>query len=109
MARLRNKLSAVVLWCVFLALYLGGAVMLVIGVILASRAWWRAVHHQAGFWVISEKTAEVLVMAAGLLLILILPVFHRKSVGRSGVWRTGRRSGTNSQVASDKEGPLITL
>lgn len=109
MASLRNKLSAAVLWGVFLALYVGGAVMLIIGVMLASRAWWSAVHLQASLWVISVKTAEVLVMAVGLLLILILPVFHCKSVGRSGAWRTGRRAETDGQVAVDKDNPLMRL
>jgi hypothetical protein len=109
MARLRNKLSALVLWCGFLALYLGGAVMLVIGLILASQVWWAAIHQHASLWVISTKTAEVMVMAVGLLLILIIPVFHHKSIGRSGAWRTGRRSETDCKVAEDKDGPLMTL
>jgi heme/copper-type cytochrome/quinol oxidase subunit 1 len=92
MARLRNKLSALVLWCALLALYLGGAVMLVIGLVFASREWWAVIHQHAGLWVISTKTAEVLVLAVGLILILIAHIFQGKSVDRSGIWRTGRRS-----------------
>jgi hypothetical protein len=109
MARLRNKLSALVLWCAFLVFYLGGAVMLVIGLIFASQAWWADIHHQASLWVISAKTGEVMVMAVGLILILIIPVFHHKSVGRSGLSRTGRRSESDCRVAADKDGPLTTL
>lgn len=108
MARLRNKLSALVLWCVFLVLYLGGAVMLAIGLILASRVWWAAISQHASLWSISTKTAEVLVLGAGLLLILIIPLFQHRSVGRSGAWRTGRRAETEFPVAADKDGPLIT-
>jgi predicted signal transduction protein with EAL and GGDEF domain len=109
MARLRNKLSALVLWCVFLVLYLGGAVMLVIGLILSSQVWWAAIHQQTSLWAISVKTGEVVVMAVGLLLILIVPLFRHKSVGRSGASRTGRRLEPDCSVAADKDGPLTTL
>ncbi len=109
MAQLHNKLSALVLWCVFLALYLGGTVMLVIGLVLASRMWWAAMHQHASLWVISAKTGEVMVMAVGLLLVLVIPLIHHKSVGRSGALRTGRRSETDGKVAEDKDGPLMTL
>jgi len=109
MARLRKTLSALVLWCVFLVLYLGGVVMLVIGLILSSGLWWAAIHQHASLWTIGGKTAEILVMAVGLLLILIIPLFHHKSVGRSGAWRTGRRAETGGRVAEGKDGPLMTL
>ena len=109
MTRLRNKLSALVIWCVFLVLYLGGMVMLVIGLILASRVWWRAISQHASLWVISGKTAEVLVLGVGFLLILIIPLLHHRSVDRSGAWRMGRRRETDCQVAAEKDGPLITL
>ncbi|MGA8184265.1 MAG: hypothetical protein WB819_11565 [Terriglobia bacterium] len=108
MARLRNTLSALVLWCVFLVLYLGGTVMLVIGLVFASRMWWAAIHQPSSLWVIGTKTAELLVMAVGLIQVLIVPVFHHQSVDRSGTWRTGRRSETDGQVAEDKDGPLMT-
>lgn len=97
MARLRNKLSALFLWCIFLALYLGGAVMLGIGVVLASQVWWTSIHQHSSLWAMSAKTADVLVMVVGFVLILIIPVFHHKSVGRSGMWRTGRRAETDCQ------------
>lgn len=109
MARLRSKLSALVLWCAFLALYLGEAAMLVIGLILSSRAWWAAIQQHANLWAVAGKAAEVLILGAGLLLILIIPVFHNKSVGRSGAWRTGRRAETDGRLAVDKGGTLMTL
>lgn len=82
--------------------------MLVIGLVLSSRAWWATIHQHAGFWAVGGKTAEVLVLGVGLLLILIIPVFHHKSVGRSGAWRTGRRPETDCQIAAGKNGPLMT-
>ncbi len=97
MARLRNKLSALVLWCVFLVLYLGGAVMLVIGLVLASRMWWAAIHQHASLRVISVKTGEVMVMAVGLLLILVIPLIQHKSVGRSGRVEDGPKVRTRLQ------------
>lgn len=107
MARLRNTLSALVLWCVFLVLYLAGVAMLAVGLILASRVWWAAVSQHSSLWSISAKTAEVLVLGVGLLFILIIPLFHHRSVGRSGAWRMGRRAETDCPVAADKNGPLI--
>jgi hypothetical protein len=109
MARLRNKLSSLVLWCALLVLYLWGAVMLVIGLVLASRVWWAAVHQHSSLWVMGTKTAELLVIVVGLILILIIPVFRHQSVGRSGTWRTGRRSETDGKVAEKKDGPVMTL
>lgn len=108
MAHIRNKLSVLVLWSVFLLLYLGGAVMLVIGLVLASRAWWAVIHQHASLWVLGSKTAEVLVLGTGFLLILIIPVFHHRTVGRSGTWRTSRRGETDRRVAEDKGGHLTT-
>ena len=109
MASLRNKLSALVLWCVFLVLYLGGVVMLVIGLVLASRIWWAAIHQHASLWALSEKSVEALALGLGLLLILIIPLFHRRSVDRSGVWRSGQRTDTDCRIAADEDGPLMTL
>ena len=109
MARLRNKLSSLVLWCALLVLYLWGAVMLVIGLVLASRVWWAAVHQHSSLWVMGTKTAELLVIVVGLILILIIPVFRHQSIGRSGTWGTGRRSETDGKVAEKKDGPVMTL
>lgn len=98
MKRLRQKLSALVLWCAFLALYLGGAVMLVIGLVFASREWWRLTHQQASLWLISTTTAEVLVLALGLALIMFVPFLQRRSARRNGAWRAERRSETKGRV-----------
>lgn len=108
MGQIRKRLSVLVLWSAFLLLYLGGAVMLVIGLILASRAWWAAIHQQASLWVLGTKTAEALALGIGFLLILIIPVFHYRAVGRSGIWRTSRRAETDRRVAKETDGPLMT-
>jgi hypothetical protein len=90
--RFRHGFSACVLWCAFLALYVGGAVLFVIGLIIASRACWVLVHHHGSARQIGAKSAEVFVMAAGLALALIVPLLRRRAASRSGTWRTGRRS-----------------
>ena len=92
MKGLRHKLSVLILWCAFLALYVAGAAMLVIGLFLASRAWWAVVHQHASLWSISTKTAEVLVLGLGLILVLIVPIFQRRAIGRSGSWKAKARS-----------------
>jgi hypothetical protein len=66
--------------------------MLVIGLLIASRGWWVAIHQHASMWLISRRASEVLALGLGLLLILIVPVFHDRSVGRSGGWRAKQRT-----------------
>ncbi|HET7212260.1 MAG TPA: hypothetical protein VFL79_01615 [Terriglobia bacterium] len=108
MGQIRKRLSVLVLWSAFLLLYLGGAVMLVIGLVLASRAWWAVVHQHASIWVLGTKTAEALVLGVGFLLILIIPVFHHRTVGRSRTWRTSRSAETDRRVVKNKDDPLAT-
>jgi heme/copper-type cytochrome/quinol oxidase subunit 1 len=98
MERFRHKFSALVLWCTFLALYLGGAALLVIGLVIASRRWWALIHHHANAWLIGTKTVEVLVLAVGLVLILIVPLLQRQANGRSEAWRAERRSEMKSRL-----------
>lgn len=73
MKGLRHKFSVLVLWCAFMALYVGGAAMLVIGLFLASQEWWVVIHQHTGMWLISAKTTEVLVVGLGILLIRSSP------------------------------------
>jgi len=108
MVRIRKKLSALVLWCAFLGLYLGGAVMLAIGVFFASREWWATIHRHAGPWEIGTKTAEFLILALGLILVLVVPVVEHKSVDGSGAWKTGRRSELKSRASAPEKDCLIT-
>jgi hypothetical protein len=98
MERLRHKLSVLVLWCVFLALYVGGAAMLGVGLFLASQEWWVVLHQHTSMWLISAKTVEMLIVGLGFLLILIIPLFQPRSVGRSGDWRAEHRSETKCRV-----------
>ncbi len=99
MAGMRKKLSALVLWCTFVALYLGGAVMLMIGFYIACGDWWAAIHRHAGRWAVGARTAELLVLLLGLILVLIVPVFERKTVDRSRAGKTGRRSESEDQTS----------
>lgn len=108
MARIRKKLSALVLWCAFLGLYLGGAVMLAIGMFIASREWWTAIHRQAGPWELGTKTAEFFILAFGFILVLIVPVLEYKSVDRRRAWKMGRRSESKGQPPEPEKDCLIT-
>lgn len=108
MGRMRSKLSVLVLWCVFLVLYLGGTVMLAIGLALALRIWWAAFSQHASLWVMGAKTAEVVVLGAGLLLILIVPLLRHRSVDRSGAAKSKQNTETDRRIATDKRGPLMT-
>jgi hypothetical protein len=98
--RLRQNLSALILWCVFLALYLGGAFLLVIGLVFAARTWWSLIHQHAGLWAVCAKTAELFVMAAGFFLIMVIPFIQRRAGQWSTSWRVERRSETKGQVQS---------
>jgi hypothetical protein len=103
MASIRKKLSALVLWGTFVTLYLGGTIMLMIGFYIAFGDWWAAIHHYAGRWAVGTKTAELFVLLLGLILVLIIPVFERKSVDRSGAWKAGRRSESKSLTSKPEK------
>lgn len=93
----RHKLSAAVLWCVFLVLYLGGTVLVVVGLVLAGRTWWALVQHHAGLWPVCTKSAELFVPAAVILLILIIPFVRHQTGGESPLCREERRSGMKAK------------
>lgn len=80
--------------------------MLFLGLYLAWRDWWTAVHQHTGRWAISMKTTELFVLALGLILVLFVPVFEGKSVDRSGAWRTGRRSESKAKTPGPERGCL---
>ena len=88
----RRGLSAFVLWCISLVLYLGGALLLLSGLIFSARAWWALVHQQAGLWAISATTAEVFVLATAFFLILIIPILQHRGADRKTSLREERRS-----------------
>jgi hypothetical protein len=90
----RHNLFSFLFWCVLLALYLGGAFLLLIGLVLAARTWWAIIHQHASLWAVSAKTAELFVIASGFFLILIIPFLQRLAGHRPGSWRAERRSET---------------
>lgn len=90
--RVRHCLSTVILWCVFLALYAGGTFLLVIGLIFAAQAWWAAIHQHESLWALQAKTANLFVMAAGISLIVIIPILQRGAGRGAGSWRAEKRS-----------------
>jgi len=102
--QLRRKLSAFILWCAFAALYLGGAFLLIVGLIFTSQTWWMLIQRHAGTWEISTKSAELFVLAVGLILVLIIPFLQRRAADRSGPWRAERRSEMKSRVPATDQG-----
>jgi hypothetical protein len=56
--------------------------LVMIALLIASRGWWVAIHQHASMWLISTGALEVLTLGLGLHLILIVPFFHGRSVGR---------------------------
>lgn len=93
----RHTLSVLVLWCSFLALYLGGAFLLVVGVVFAGRSWWLLIPHHAGLWAVSTKTTEFFVLTVGFALILITPFLQYQAAGGGRLWREERGSGINAK------------
>lgn len=104
MEQLRRKLAALILWCAFAALYLGGVFLLIVGLVFAARTWWMLIQHHAGMWQIGTKTAEFLILAIGFVLVLIIPFLQRHAVDRSGLWRAERRSEMKSRVPMTDQG-----
>lgn len=92
----RHDLTAAVIWLAFLALYLGGAVLLMIGLVFGWRQWWTIIHQHADVWLVAGKTIELAVLALGLLLVLINPLLQRPGRG-DRAWRRERRSGMKSE------------
>lgn len=101
-ARLRQNVSSFVIWCLFLALYLGGVVLLAIGLFFSSRAWWALMQQGADMRQMAAKMVEVLILAIGLLLILIVPFAQRQSAARSEGWKEERRSEMKRQDSAAK-------
>jgi hypothetical protein len=93
--RLRHNLAAGIIWLAFLALYLGGAVLLMIGLVFACRQWWETIHQPADLSLIAGKTLELATLALGLFLVLIIPLLQRRGRGDKA-WRRERRSGMKS-------------
>lgn len=72
--------------------------MLVVGLLFASRTWWALIHQHASLWAISAKTTEILALAVGLMLVLILPIFQHQSFSRRGPQGSGQKPETKYQV-----------
>lgn len=98
--RIRHNLAAFILWCVLLALYAGGALLLIIGVVFAARQWWSILHQHASLWAVSAKTAELFVLAGGFSLILVIPFLQRQASHQAGSWKAKRGSETKGRISA---------
>lgn len=71
--RFRRAISTFLLWSIFFCLYAGGTAVLALGLIFTLNRWGASLHPPARAWPILLATCEVLLTAAGLLLVLIVP------------------------------------
>jgi hypothetical protein len=92
----RHGFSSFLLWCIFLALYLGGAALLVMGLTLTGKGWWVAIHQHAGMGSVVGKTALLALLAIGFVLVLVIPLAQFQAIGHLSLWRSERRSGMKS-------------
>lgn len=107
--RSRHNLAAIVLWCMFLTLYLGGTFLLVIGLVSATQTWWAAIHQHADLWRLSAKTLELLIMAAGFILVLIIPLIQGQDRRRRKTRKVERGSEMRrTTFAADQGHPTIS-
>ncbi|HVA00046.1 MAG TPA: hypothetical protein VMV34_00170 [Terriglobia bacterium] len=90
--RLRRAISSLLLWGIFFCLYVGGAAVLALGLIFTVNTWWAVMDQHAGRWTIFVKTGEVLFLAAGLLLILIIPFLQLRGLRKLTRRNEERRS-----------------
>ena len=80
-----------------MCLYVGGAAILALGLIFIWKTWWTVMHQQAGMWSKFVKGGEVLLLAVGLLLVLIIPFLQFRGLGKVKRWNDERRSGAKKK------------
>jgi len=90
----RHSLSGFAGWCIFLVVYLGGALLLLLGLIFSARAWWGLINQHGSLLAVGATTAEVFVVATAFFLILTIPLLQRRSDDRVNSKRDERKSGT---------------
>ena len=90
--RLRRAISSLIVWCVFLCLYVGGTAILALGLVFTGKTWWVVILQHASLWSRFVKTGEVLLLAVGLLLVLIIPFLQFRGLGRVTHWNDERSS-----------------
>jgi hypothetical protein len=89
--RFRRTISSLLLWGTFFCLYAGGTALLALGLIFTGKMWWAALHSPAGRWLILVESGEVLLLAAGLLLVLVIPFLQFRGFGKPARWDEERR------------------
>ena len=103
--RFRHTISSFVLWCIFLCLYVGGAGILLLGLIFTWKTWWITIHQHASLSTTCIKTGEVLLLGVGLLLVLIIPLMQFRGLRKGPQWRNERRSEMKSHEPLADQSP----
>jgi hypothetical protein len=99
LGRFRRTISSLLLWGIFFCLYVGGAALLALGLIFTGKTWWAVIDQHAGRWPIFVKTGEVLFLAAGLLLVLIIPFLQLRGLRKLTRWNEERRSSVERKTS----------
>lgn len=98
----RHNLDDFVGRCVFPLVYLGGALLLLLGLIFSAQAWWTLVHHHGSPWAIGTTTVEVFVLAAALSAILIIPRLQGYNTNQVACGQKERRGGAKRNLPSSE-------
>lgn len=100
--RVRHKLSVFIPRCVFLLLYLGGALLLLLGLIFSAQAWWRLILQHGSLWAICITTIEIFVLTAAFSSILIIPWLDRRDFDQTTSQQAERRSWSKRSLQLSK-------
>lgn len=87
----RHRASSLILWCVFLCFYVGGAGILLLGLIFTWQSWWIAFHQHPAMSFLVVKSGEVLLLGMGLLLALIIPLIQFRGLQKDTARQKDRR------------------
>lgn len=101
--RFRHNLPAFILWGIFLVLYLGGTLLLLLGVIFSAQAWWTLIRQEASLWAIGMTTGEIFVMAAAFFMLVLIPLLQRRGAGRVNSRQEVRRFGLEQVSRSSNQ------
>ncbi|MEJ2009811.1 MAG: hypothetical protein P8Z30_16930 [Acidobacteriota bacterium] len=94
----RNRVSGFAAWCIFPVVYLGGALLFLLGLIFSAQAWWVLVHQHGNLWEISAATAEIIVLATAFFLVAAIPLLHRRETDQVRSMRAELRSGVQRNL-----------
>jgi hypothetical protein len=82
-------------------MYVGGAALLILGLVFTGRIWWALIHQHANLRDVLARSSEVLILAIGFLLVLVIPLAQFRGIARLARWRDERRSEMKGKTCVD--------